>query len=202
MKLQPLRLEAGWEVTYNLFYEIDPLKGFENYFEGSSLLCLKNTRRQKIIDVCWRPELDINGQYELEVFNYQENFNFKTNDFDTNPNWEKPYLTFSTKNRIKLVEKLEEIMRTLPIYKDPRIFKKRGIVDEPSESYRVQLEQDGITNEILSKIINNGNYIIQNLALDHKDITRESILIFAEQGITKKVKNKANQKLNSKKFNK
>ncbi len=44
MKLQPLRIEADWEVSYNLLYEVDPFKGNETYFEGSSLLILKNTK--------------------------------------------------------------------------------------------------------------------------------------------------------------
>ena len=35
MNLQPLRIEAGWQVDYNQLYEVDAVKGFEHYFEGS-----------------------------------------------------------------------------------------------------------------------------------------------------------------------
>jgi hypothetical protein len=63
MNLQPLRIEAGWQVTYNQLYEVDPTVGNEHYFEGSSLLMLKNKARLKLIDVQWRPERDLNGEY-------------------------------------------------------------------------------------------------------------------------------------------
>lgn len=51
MKLQSLRIEAGWKVKYNQLYEVDPILGFEDYFDGSSLLMLEDTRRLKLIDV-------------------------------------------------------------------------------------------------------------------------------------------------------
>ncbi|MEZ5003315.1 MAG: hypothetical protein R2730_09815 [Chitinophagales bacterium] len=77
MKFQPLRIEAGWLVSYHQLYEIDPIKGNENYFEGSSLLMLQNNDRLKIIDVEWRPERDLNGAYQMTVVNFVENFNAK-----------------------------------------------------------------------------------------------------------------------------
>ncbi|ARN77237.1 hypothetical protein BST97_04155 [Nonlabens spongiae] len=200
MNLQPLRIEAGWLMTYNQLYEVDPIKGFEGYFEGSSLLMLVNVSRLKIIDVEWRPERDLNGKYKLVVLNFVENFNPKTNEFDHDPDWENPYLTFSTASRIELVLKLEELMRTLPAYEDQRITIKRGVISEPSESYRLELIKGGVTNELVKSILENGNARIQNVLLDHKDITREIIMKFYKNGITKKVKNKAKQHLNSNRF--
>ena len=200
MKLQSLRIEAGWKVKYNQLYEVDPILGFEDYFDGSSLLMLEDTRRLKLIDVEWRPERDLHGAYKVIVLNFVENFNFKSNEFYKNPNWENPFLTFTTKSRLELVEKLEELMRTLPIYQDQRITIKRGVISEPSESYRLALQKNGISNELVKSILANGNTKIHNLLLDHKDITREIVLEFYEKGITKKVKNKAKQKLNSKRF--
>ncbi|WP_372938281.1 hypothetical protein [Seonamhaeicola sp.] len=137
MNLQPLRIAAGWQVDYNQLYEVDPISGYEHYFEGSSLLMLRNNARLKLIDVQWRPERDLNGEFQVNVLNFVENFNSKTNKFDIKPNWEHPFLSFTTKSRLKLVEKLEELMQTLPVYKDPRITKKRGVVDELSETYRL-----------------------------------------------------------------
>lgn len=202
MKLQPLRIEAGWEITYNLFYEIDPTIGFENYFDGSSLLMLRNNNRKKIIDICWRPELDLNGHYQLEVLNFIENFNSKANEFDIIPNWEEPYLSFQTKSRVELVEKLEELMLVVPVFIDHRILKNRGVPDEPSESYRIRLANEGLSTDLIDVIIANGNSKIQNLVLDRKEIEREAVLLFSIKGISKKIKNKAHQMLNSKRFNK
>lgn len=200
MTLQPLRIEAGWQVIYNQLYEVDPIAGNEHNFEGSSLLMLKDTGRLKLIDVQWRPERDLKGEYQMEVVNFVENFNPKTNEFEIDPNWEETFLTYSTKSRIELVKKLEKLMRTLPIYEDPRITSKRGVISEPSESYRLELQHSGITSELVKNILENGNAKIQNLLLDHKDIRREIISEFYENGITKKVKNKAKQKLNGKRY--
>ncbi len=200
MNLQPLRIEAGWLVKYNQLYEVDPILGFEDYFEGSSLLMLVNVSRLKIIDVEWRPERDLNGKYKLVVLNFVENFNPKSNVFDHDLDWENPYLSFSTASRLELVQKLEELMRTLPVYEDQRITVKRGLISEPSESYRLKLIEGGITNELVKNILENGNAKIQNVLLDHKDITREIVMKFYKNGTTKKVKNKAKQHLNSKRF--
>jgi hypothetical protein len=198
MKLQPLRISTGWKVSYNQFYEIDPLKGFENYFDASSLLVLKHHTLLKLIDVSWRPERELNGEYKVEVLNFQENFISRTNELDIHPNWEHPYLTFSTKSRLELVAKLEELMVQLPIYRDTRILKNRGVLDYPSETYRIQLEEKGLTKDILNQIINDGNSKIQNLVIDHKNINRDILLLFSKNGMSKKLINKANQKLNSK----
>lgn len=76
----------------------------------------------------------MNGEFQLQVLNYFENFNLKTNSFDNRPHWEHPFLIYTTKSRTALVDKLEELMQTLPAYQDPRILIKRGIIDAP---YRV-----------------------------------------------------------------
>lgn len=117
MNLQPLRIEAGWLVSYNQFYQVDPTSGNEHYFEGSSLLMLENNARLKLIDVQWRPELNLNGEYQLKVLNYVEAFNPKTKIYQNDPDWERPFLSYTTKSRTELVGKLEELMRVLPAYK-------------------------------------------------------------------------------------
>nr|WP_042296783.1 hypothetical protein [Nonlabens ulvanivorans] len=200
MNLQPLRIEAGWQVTYNQFYEVDPIPGQESYFEGSSLLMLRNNARLKIIDVQWRPELDLDGEYQLQVLNFVENFNPITNEFDTEPNWEHPVLNFATKSRLVLVEKLEDLLRTLPVFEDPRMIERRGVIDELSESYRLRIVENGISTDYINDILENGSVQLQVYILNHKDLTREILLKFAENGLTKKVKNQAKQKLTSKGF--
>jgi hypothetical protein len=200
MNLQPLRIEASWQIRYNQFYEVDPIPGYEHYFEGSTLLTLLNNRRLKIIDIQRRTEADLNGEFQLHVFNYVENFNSNTHEFDSDPNWEHPFLIFAAKSRLELVEKLEELMRTLPVYEDPRIMKKRGVINEPSESYRLTLKENGISSKLINKILEKGSDQIQIHTLHHKDITREIIMKFVQNGINKKVKNSASNKLNTKRF--
>ena len=62
--LQPLRVPAGWLVSWNTFLDLDvPAEGFG----GSSLLyCLRHDRRL-VVDVEWRPEDDPNGHYHYYV---------------------------------------------------------------------------------------------------------------------------------------
>ena len=200
MNLQPIRVQAGWYISYNQFYEVDPKLGFEHYFDGSSLMMLQNDARLKLIDIQWRPEADINGNFELKVLNYLENFNPKTYEFEIDPDWENPFLIFCTNDRLKLVEKLEELMRTLPVYRDQRITKTRGVVDKVSESYRLEINEKGITKQLVKKILENGSAKIQFYVLNHKEITRDIILYFAQKGITKQVKNTALNKIKSKPF--
>lgn len=194
MNLQPLRVEAGWHVSYNQLYELDPVEGNEAYFDGSSLLVLINDLRLTLIDVEWRPERDLNGTFQITVLNFVEHFDPGTNEFRRDPNWDTPHSTFSTSSRKELVRKLEELMRTLPIYKDPRMTVKRGLVDEPSESYRLELLENGLSPELVRQILEHGGPSIQSLVLDHQGVTQEIIQQFVENGITKKVRNKAQQK--------
>ena len=80
-------------------------------------LILKNRGRLRLIDVEWRPERDLNGAYHIRVLNFVEIFNPKRNEFDCNPDWENPHLDLIIKSRLELVNKLEELMRTLPRFR-------------------------------------------------------------------------------------
>ena len=91
-------------------------------------------------------------------------------------------------------------MRVLPPYEDPRMTIQRGVVDDTAESYRLELITNGISTELVDKIIENLSAQIQNYSLDHPEITRDLIKQFAKNGITKKVKNKAIAKLKSKRW--
>ena len=161
---------------------------------------IQNESRLTLIDVEWRPERDVNGAYHLVVLSYLENFNSKTNTFDIDPNWENPIEIFTTKSRIALVEKLEFLLKVLPANEDQRMLLKRGVVNETSENYRLELLEIGISKNLISNILKSDDSKIQSYVLDHKDITKEILLAFVEKGLTKKIKNKASQKLNSKRF--
>ncbi|HKK74749.1 MAG TPA: hypothetical protein VJ953_06745 [Saprospiraceae bacterium] len=126
IKLQALRIPPGWTIDWNTFYEVDPEEGKEAFFEGSSLLQMSNAQLKKIIDLEWRPESDLNGCYQLRVINFIENYNPRTHQYDRDTDWEAPHLTFSTRSRLKLVQKLEELFISLPPTLDERIRSKRG----------------------------------------------------------------------------
>ncbi|NVK51404.1 MAG: hypothetical protein HWD85_00610 [Flavobacteriaceae bacterium] len=198
-EFQPLRIYQGWEVTYNLFFEEQFTEENIHQYPGPTLLNLYSSRRNQHIDVSWQPEGDIKGSYILQMFNTREVFNEKNNllevDFD-----DEPHTEFKSKNKDEIVSKLEDLMWFSKGYKDPRILKNRGVVDEPSESYRIELEKEGLTQALLDKILKDGNRKIQDLILDHKDITKEIIERFFYEGCSNKVKNKAAQMMKQKKF--
>lgn len=197
---QSLRIETGWKVTWNTFDEVDPTEATIHHLSGSSLLVLHHESANRLIDLSWRPEESIDGNFILLVLNTCETFNSKTNTQDIDADWEHPYLRFESRNRLEVVAKLEQLMLQLPPFKDSRILKNRGVINEPSETYRLQLEENGLSDDIIAKIIINGNSEIQNLLIDHSLITKDILKSVAEKGCTNKVRNRAKTKLNSKKY--
>ena len=197
---QPLRIETGWKVTWNTFDEVDPTEDTMHYFSGSSLLTLHHENANRLIDLSWRPEETIDGNFILLVLNTIEKFNSKTNTLDIDVDWENPYLRFESKNRLEVVAKLEQLMLQLSPFEDPRILKNRGVIDEPSETYRLELIENGLSDELIAKIITTGNRKIQIQLIDHSDITKDILQDLADNGCNIKVKNKAKAKLNSKKY--
>lgn len=200
-KIQPLRVYPDWQVLYNQFYIVDEITE-ENIDIVDSIYLLKlySQQRNQFIAMWWRPETDVNGCYHIEVTHVLEVFNTKTNSFDLKFD-EEPHTFFESRNRLEIVEKLEEdFMWRLPVYEDPRILKNRGEISQPSESYRIELEKNGLTEEVLYNILTDGNRLIQDLTLDHQNITKEIINRFANETNFIKVKNKAVQKLKNKRF--
>jgi hypothetical protein len=65
MKIQSLRVQAGWKIKYNLFTEVDLSEENIHEFQGSSLLVMHHETANLLIDLSWRPELDVNGRYIL-----------------------------------------------------------------------------------------------------------------------------------------
>jgi hypothetical protein len=197
---QPLRIETGWKVTWNTFDEVDPTADTMHHFSGSSLLVLYHEHANRLIDLSWRPEESIDGNFILLVLNTDETFNPKTNTQDVDADWEQPYLRFESRERLEVVAKLEQLMLQIPPCQDPRILKNRGVIDEPSETYRLQLVEDGLSDQIIAKIIISGNSKIQNLLIEDPQITKDILQKLAKKGCTHKVTNRAKTKLNSKKY--
>lgn len=199
--LQPLRITSGWSVCFNTFNEVDPSEDTIHEFQGSSLLILRNENANRLIDLSWRPENDVNGHFLLNVLNTFEVFNSNKNTLDYETDWEHPFLVFESSNRIEVVTKLEQLMLQLPPFEDPRILKNRGVIDLPSETFRLAFVNNGLTEELFKKILSEGNRQLQELVIDLPDLPKEYLKIISDQGCTTKVKNKAITKLRSKKHN-
>ena len=201
MNLQPLKIPSGWTVVWNLLTETDPTEETIHEFAGS-LLLVNSSTRLKAIDVCWQPEADINGAYRLQVVLLLPKFNSKKNTIEYEGVWEAPELEFITQNRLELVEKLNDLLFTLKPYSDTRILLKPGIVDEPNEAIRQDLLANGLTKEVTESIMASNHKKLQELILDHKDVSKEIVEELFQCGAGKGVKNKAKQLLNSKAFKK
>ncbi|GGI11621.1 hypothetical protein [Gottfriedia solisilvae] len=100
LKLQPLRIPSGWEVTYNTFLEIDPsnIKQDEEWFMifTESLFQAIYKSRNILIDLGWYPEGDPNGNFGIELIKNYE--------------WEKPLESINSKDKDEIIEKLELLM--------------------------------------------------------------------------------------------
>lgn len=70
VRLQPLRIHPDWTIDWNAFFEVDPTPETiaAGYFGGSSLFAAHSTDLRLAIDVEWRPEDDLEGQYHLTVY--------------------------------------------------------------------------------------------------------------------------------------
>lgn len=198
MNLQPLKIPSGWNIEWNLLTETDPTKETIHEFTGN-LLLLNSQTRLKAIEVSWKPEADINGAYQLQVICLLPKFNSKTNEMEYEGLWETPELEFSTKSRLELVEKINELLFVLKPYQDKRILLQPGVVDLPNEAIRQELLTDGLTSEVVSKIIASNHKGLQNLVLDYKNISKSTIEKLVQHGASKGVKTRAKQLLNIKK---
>jgi len=169
LKLQALRIEAGWNSAYNQFTETDYSQ--MNYRENKedTLLILCNSERGKMINLIWKSNEEDGGNFILLALNYLETFNPATNNFDLEVDWEKPYAQLKSRNKAEIIERIEQWFTNLPVTHDSRILKKRGETDEPSESYRKRLLKDGISETIVHQIMFDGNQKIQNILLDYSN---------------------------------
>lgn len=200
MNLQPLKIPSGWSVEWNLFTETDPTKETIHEFTGS-LLLLNSSTRLKAIEVTWKPEGDINGAYHLQVIYLHPKFSVKTNTMEYEGVWEEPELEFSTKRRDVLVNKINELLFYLKPYQDKRILLQPGVIDEPNEAIRQALMANGLTKEVIDKILASNHKVLQDLLLDHQKIDKNTVENLMQNGASKGVKNKAKQLLKSARFN-
>lgn len=102
LKLQPLRIPAGWEVVLNKFLEIDvedcPI-GNENWMdftEDIAYLRRKNKKYNVGIDLGWYPDTDPNGAFHVKVI--------------IDENWENPIMDYVTRDRKEAVKVIEDLL--------------------------------------------------------------------------------------------
>lgn len=199
---QALRIPTNWRVTHNAFTnDVDQLTDNDLELQGVSgydVVHFYSEWRNLFISVDWKYK-NGKGFYCMEVFEVLEVFNPKTNTQDLKFA-DEPRETHTIETTQALVEKLEYILRYADSYEDPRILKNRGEIDEPSESYRLELVANGLTEELITKILENGNKQIQHITLDQKDINREIILRFLNESKFPKMKKRAEMLLKNKKF--
>lgn len=196
---QPLRVSSDWKFEWNCFFEIDPTESNMSYFT-EKLLYLISESRKRSIELLWKPEDDPKGEYVLRVINLQEEYNNSLKRVDLIGDWGNLHFVFKSRNRFEIVDKIEELMYFLEEYKDPRIFKSKGVVNEELDLLRIDLEKEGYTKLVAEKICLSNNETLQDLLIDSNDISKENLLFLKEKGAKKGIKNKANQKLNSKKY--
>jgi hypothetical protein len=196
---QPLRISSDWKITLNCFFEIDPSTETMSYF-AENLLFLNSERRNRSIELQWKPEDDPTGEYVLKVINLYEEYSEVTKKVHQIGDFGKPHLSFRSKSRIEIVEKIEYLMFSLDEYKDERILKSRGVVDVKLEALRIEFLANGYSKNIANQLINSNNHILQNSLLDNKNIDKENIIYLSEYGVKKGIKNKAKQLLKNKRF--
>lgn len=200
--LQPLRIPEGWEVRYNQFYEIDPTEHTMNYFDSPTLLSLGHPGANLHLDMSWKPEYDPNGQFELYAYPMIEVFDEVTKRPHSETQWDQPLLEFYTKERKTLVQKIERYLVAFKPYEDTRILKSTGETDEPSETLRLRIIDEGLTKEIFDEVITTGNTIIQLMVIDHQDVMPYMLETMAAKARRKGHRKKASIRLNSKRFKK
>ena len=94
--LQPLRIPAGWYVSYNMFSEYDPEKDGEEYCGELCEDLLQLEHDDILIDLGWYPHGDIGGSYKLYMVD-------KTRERP----FEQPLEVFSSRSKEKIVYTLE-----------------------------------------------------------------------------------------------
>jgi hypothetical protein len=75
--IQSLNIPKGWKITYNNFFDIDPLKIdssddilWENF--SRDLLQIRKEGKIIILNLAWYPEMDPNGCFHLRLTDFWE----------------------------------------------------------------------------------------------------------------------------------
>jgi hypothetical protein len=106
VRLQPLRVPAGWVVEYNnALYELDPspelvLEQDRWWLFKQDMLMMRHERRHRLLDLGWYPEGDlVGGHYGLAV--YEGDFRGRL------------LHEFATRDRLTLVAEIEQLLQAV-----------------------------------------------------------------------------------------
>jgi hypothetical protein len=97
---QLLNIPDDWIITYNNFFDIDPLKLenndilWDNFTED--LFQIKNEHKNILLDLGWYPEMNPNGNYCIKLI--QGN------------NWEEPLVNINNKDKNEIIKIIENIL--------------------------------------------------------------------------------------------
>jgi hypothetical protein len=199
--LQPLRIPAGWTITRNLFYEeeIDPTT-MDTVRE--TLFHAINEQRRRALDLEWVPEQKPDGGFELKVVNITAVYNEKTQTIAHHHDWDAPYHTLQTTDRQQLIQEMNRLMWQVPVLPEERLLTRPGVTDEPSESFRLAMQHNGLSQALFESIMAEGNHQVQHILVDHPDVQPEMLETIINSDCRKGLRKKAATLLNSKRYKK
>lgn len=201
IKSQPLKLSAGWTIDWFIFPEVDPNEDNLDLFDSSSLLSAHNENCNIVMDVCWSPEMDINGRFMIKVLPSYKTYLEGKGIWSIDTDWENPAIEFESKSRLETVDKIESIFSNPPLFKDLRFKTPIGSLKDPDETIRLELIKYGPIHEVAQKAIAVPNKELHLLIIDHNDVGPEVLQFMIDaNGVHKGPRNKALSKLNSKAF--
>jgi hypothetical protein len=102
--LQPLRIPAGWLVSWNSFHEVDPNERDFILFDGGSLFAADHRGAKVAVDLEFSPKNLEQGRFVVSYVKYAR--------YDKSQGAVQ-LGTFATRDRLEMVAELERFMLTL-----------------------------------------------------------------------------------------
>lgn len=98
--LVPLRIPAGWLISFNQFTEANPDLFIDDDYKykwefNEDIFQFENSYRKQILDLSWRPEFNPNGEYILVLVDAGTLY------------WDPPLREFRSRDINKIVEMTE-----------------------------------------------------------------------------------------------
>jgi len=98
--LVPLRIPAGWLISFNQFTQASPHLFIDEDYKykwefNEDIFQFENAYRKRLLDLSWRPEFDPNGEYILVLLDVDYLY------------WNQPLCEFRSRDINKIIEKTE-----------------------------------------------------------------------------------------------
>jgi hypothetical protein len=123
--LQPFVVSYGWQVEYNIFYDVEPFEklaslGNSNLLSWSlfkgTLLILKNERYGFMVNLGWHPQIDPEGFFSITLLEVVGDNNVRN-----------PMIEFKSRSKAEIVSKLEEILQDVTLGKIKNQFRAQQL---------------------------------------------------------------------------